>query len=208
LGALLLALYFAAPAFTNWPFAGASPPVLLAYATANQKLFFLGAWLQSLGAVLCVMFFLILVELADGRNTFAGYATGVASALLLSVVLIEAAFMTAVPMAAANADSATVSAAFTMSNGVFVRIFPLAPAPVLFAGVGAVLWKGSVLRRAYCWTAWLLAALFVVAGLAAIFSRAGFVSEIVLSLIQEMWIVTASIAILVTPGRSLDASRS
>jgi hypothetical protein len=49
------------------------------------------------------------------------------------VVVIEAALLEAVPMAAANGDQAIVATAFALSNGVFARIFPLAPAPAAAA---------------------------------------------------------------------------
>jgi len=37
--------------------------------------------------------------------------------------------MVAVPIAASNGDAATVSTTFTLVNGGFARVFPLAPSP-------------------------------------------------------------------------------
>jgi hypothetical protein len=42
-GPVALTVYFAAPAFTNWPYAGASPTQLTSYAVGHQSLFFAGA---------------------------------------------------------------------------------------------------------------------------------------------------------------------
>jgi hypothetical protein len=57
-------------------------------------------------------------------------------------------------------DTATVATRFTLSNGVFVRVFALAPAPAVFAGIAAVLFGSRVLARGFAWTALAVAALF------------------------------------------------
>lgn len=79
---------------------------------------------------------LLLVQLSGARDCLEGLVVAVGVAVLLSVVLVEAALLEAVPMAASSGDRATVATAFALSNGVFARIFPLAPAPMIFAGVG------------------------------------------------------------------------
>lgn len=64
--------------------------------------------LQVSGALLSIVFFLVLLQLSGARSTLAGSATVTGCALLLSVVVIEAALLEAVPVAAANGDQATV----------------------------------------------------------------------------------------------------
>jgi hypothetical protein len=56
-GTLALTFYFAAPAFANWPYAGASAEELIRYADSHQSLFYAGAWFQATGAALSVLFF-------------------------------------------------------------------------------------------------------------------------------------------------------
>ena len=63
-GPLSLTVYFAAPAFTNWPYAGASVAQLTSYAASHQGLFYAGAWFQATGTLLSVIFFLAIVHLA------------------------------------------------------------------------------------------------------------------------------------------------
>ncbi len=58
LGPILLVLYFGAPAFTGWPYAGASPEQVTAYATTHAWLFYAGAWLQVTGTLLSLVFFM------------------------------------------------------------------------------------------------------------------------------------------------------
>ena len=195
IGPLLLVAYFSAPALVNWPYAGASPGKLVAYATAHRLLFYGGGWLQATGALLSIVFFLVLLQLSGARSSLAGSVALTGCAVLLSVVVIEAALLEAVPIAAANGDQATVATTFALSNGVFARIFPLAPAPLLFAGIGFALSGTSILPRAFTRTALLVAGLFLLAGIAAVFGTAGLILAIVMSVVEAIWIAAAGIAL-------------
>ena len=201
-GPVLLVAYFTVPALVGWPSAGASPGKLMAYATAHRLLFYGGGWLQVTGALLSIVFFLVLLQLSGARGTLAGSATVTGCALLLSVVAIEAAMLEAVPIAAANGDQATVATTFALSNGVFARIFPLAPAPLVFAGIGFALFRTSILPRVFARTAVLISGLFLIAGLAAVFATAGLILAIVMSVVEAVWIAATAIALARTTGRA------
>jgi hypothetical protein len=202
-GPVLLAAYFLIPALIGWPSAGESAGRLTAYADAHRLLFYLGGWLQGTGALLSVGFILVLLQHSGARRTMAGSATLVGCAVLLSVVAVEAVLLEAVPVAAANGDHATVATAFALTNGVFVRIYPLAPAPLVFAGIGFALWKTTILPRVFGWTAVLISALFLVAGLAAVFGTAGLILATVMSAVEAIWIPATAIAFAraATPAR-------
>ncbi len=193
-GPLLLVIYFAAPAVTHWPYAGAKPKELVDYADSHSLLFYAGGWLQATGALLSIVFFLALLKLSGTATRMSGLATTVGCALLLSVVVIEAALLEAVPVAASAGDTATVATTFALSNGVFARIFPLAPAPLLFAGIGFAL-RPAALGPRFGRSALVVAALFVAAGVAAIFGTVGLIFAIVMSVVQAVWILTAAIAL-------------
>ena len=147
-----------------------------------------------------VVFFLALLQLSGAANRLAGPVVLVGAAVLLSVVLIEAALLEAVPIAAAAGDQATVATAFALSNGVFARIFPLAPAPLLFAGTGYALRGHRILPRWVDRSALVIAALFVVAGLAAVFGTPGLILAIVLSIVEALWIAGAAVALAAGSG--------
>lgn len=49
-GPQLLTAYFTAPALAGWPYSGASPEALTAYARSHSLLFYAGGWLQATGA--------------------------------------------------------------------------------------------------------------------------------------------------------------
>lgn len=194
-GPIGLTVYFAAPAFSNWPYAGASASQLTSYALAHKSLFFAGAWFEVTGTLLCVIFFLATVQLAGAGNRLSGLLVIVASTSLLGLVLVEAALLVAVPMAAASGDTPTVVTTFDLSNGVFVRIFPLAPASVCYIALGAVIVGSGVLHRWFGYVAIGLGLAFELSGLIAVFSTAGLILTVALSAGQELWIVAAAIAL-------------
>lgn len=214
LGPIALAVYFGAPALTNWPYAGASAASLTSYATSHQILFFVGAWLQVTGTLLSLILFLTIVQLAGATSRLPGLVVIVASAALLALVLVEAALLMEVPLAAANGDSATVVTTFDLSNGVFARVFPLAPASATYLGLGAVILGSGVLHRRFGYVAVALGLAFEAAGILALFTVAGLILAILLSITQELWIVGAAVAILgssaqfqnQSPGRGASSS--
>lgn len=208
LGPGLLIAYFLTPGFVGWPGAATTPAGIAAYAAGHSVLFYLGGWLQVTGALASVVLFVSLVWLAGATTELPGLAVIVGAALLLAVVCIESAFLEAVPMAAVAGDQSAASTAFLMSNGVFVRIFPLAPAPLMFAGIGVVLRRHPVLPRPFSPAALIVALGFVTAGLAAIFTGPGVVLAIVMSVIETGWIATAAIALMLTrsPRTTQEAS--
>ena len=155
-----------------------------------QFLMFMGV----VSALLSIVFILVLLQHTGARRTLAGSATLIGSAVLLSVVAVEAVLMEAVPVAAANGDQASVATAFTLSNGVFVRIYPLVPAPLVFAGIGFALLGTSILPRVFARTAVLISGLFLIAGLAAVFGAAGLILATVMSVVEAIWILAAAIA--------------
>jgi hypothetical protein len=199
-GPVALAVYFAAPAFTNWPYAGAPAARLTSYANSHQTLFFAGAWFQVTGTLLSLIFFLAIVHLARAATRLPGLMVIVASAALLGLVLVEAALLMEVPLAAANGDSATVMTTFGLSNGGFARVFPLAPASATYLGLGAVVLGSGVLHRWFGYAAVGLGVAFELAGILALFSLVGLILAIVLSVVQEFWIIGAAVALWRSAG--------
>lgn len=155
-----------------------------------------------------MLFFILLADLAGVGSTLIGRLVVLGSALLLTVVVVEATFLVAVPVAAASADTATISTAFSFSNGVFSRVFPLAPAPLLFAATGAALWNRSILRRGWAVSALVIAGLFEVAGIAAIFSSIGLIFAVAMSVVQGIWILVAAITLGVEGRKTADPAPS
>ena len=193
IGAVLLVAYFGAPAVLGWPFAGAPAASIAAYATSHESLFYLGAWLQGTGTLLSVVFFLSLVRDAGAVGRVAGLVVVVASAALLALVLVEGAVMVAVPIAAAGGDMATVATTFALSNGVFVRVFPIAPSSAAYLALGAVLWSSDVLPRGFAYGALAIGAAFELGGIVTIFVGGAAIALAALAAVQVLWIVLAAV---------------
>lgn len=200
-GTLLLAAYLGAPAAAGWPYAGAFPEALTAYARSHAILFDVGGGLQATGALLSILFFMALLRLSRRTDHPAAIVVYVVGAVLLAVVLIEAALLGALPMAAADGDRIIVATTFALSNGVFARIFRLAPAPMLFAGIGFTLRGTALLPAGLVTAALVIAALFVLAGVAAIFGTAGLILAIALSIVEAVWILSAGVALAMRTRR-------
>jgi hypothetical protein len=193
-GTAFLIVYFTVPALSGWPFDGAPPTKLMSYVQEHAVLFFAGALSQSFGSALCVAFLLIVVVCSHNTTTFPGVLVLVGSASLLAVVLAEATLLAAVPVAAAARDSTTVVVCFTLVNGVFVRVFPLIPAPMVFAGVSFA--GRPILGRAPCTAALALSAAFLADAVISVWSQVGVYAGIVLSIMQAAWFVWAAVAVL------------
>ena len=131
-GPIVLTVYFGAPAFLGWPYAGGRATDLAAYASSHETLFYAGAWFQAVGTLLSVVFFTGLVALSGSTTQVTRLMTIVASTSLLAVVLIEAAFLAAVRAAVVAGDLATVATTFALSNGTFARVFAVGPAPATY----------------------------------------------------------------------------
>ena len=194
-GPVALFGYFLAPAVLNWPYAGASASAVVAYAVSHQTLFFAGAWLQITGTLLCVVFFTALIALARAAGSVGGLVALAASACLLAVVVVEGALLVAVPMAASAGDATTALTTFDLSNGVFVRAFPLAPASATSVALGAVILSSRLLHRGFGYSAIALGIAFEVAGTAAVFIPAALIAIAVLAAGQGIWVVAAAIGL-------------
>ena len=198
LGAVMLVIYFTAPAFLGWPYAGASSDTITTYANTHAALFYGGAWLQVTGTLLCAVLFLALVRHSRAALDLSGMVTMVATAVLLATVLIEAAFLIAVPMAASSGDGGTTGSMFTLSNGVFLRVFPLAPASATLIALGLVLRRSNLLGPSLAAVALALGVAFEIGGVAVIAAPGAIIGLAVLSAGQVAWVIAASVRLGMT----------
>jgi hypothetical protein len=194
-GTAALLAYFAAPAFSGWPYAGARTATLVAYAEQHQSLFYAGAWLQGTGTVLCILCFIGILRAAGSLTTPAGVAALIGASTLLAVVLVEGALLVAVPVAAAAGDSATTATTFALSNGAFLRVFPLAPASLTYVALGAAMLSSPRFDRRLGQVAIAVGLAFEAAGLVAVFSTWALAVIAALSAAQALWIVAAAVAL-------------
>jgi hypothetical protein len=192
-GAALLAVYFlAAPPL---PAPNASVANITSVAAEYHNTWYLGAWIQAAGSTLSLIFFLALVHLSDASAKFTGILTQFGAAVLLSVTLIEGAFTIELAQAALNGHAETSVASYDLM-GVFVHIFPLAPAPLILIPLGIILYGSRLLPRALAILALALGGLYIVAGLAGLFTTP-LLTLIPLGL-QGLWVLAAAITLAVS----------
>lgn len=197
LGVTLLGIYF-----------GAAPPLpppdatmaqVVDVATRYHDTWFLFAWLQATGSLLSVVFFLALVAMAGAAARLAGILTIVGSAILLAVVLVEGVFTIGVAQAAANGHPVVALASYDLM-GVFIHIYPLAPAPLIFLSLGAVLLRSSLLPQGLGYLALALGIAYVIVGLVGLFTTP-LLTLVVLGM-QSLWVLAAAIALIVRVARA------
>lgn len=200
LGPLLLALYFGAPLLEP-PLAAvvyATSPATDQVVDAGRRyhdLLFVGTWFQAVGALLSVVFFVGLTQLAGAATRLAGMLVVTSSAVLLGVVLAEGVFTLTWATAAAAGQAGSARASFDLMAS-FIRVFPIVPAPAVYLSLGAAILGTGVLPRAFAPLAIGLGAAFAVVGLAGVIAAAAAAASAALSGVQDLWVLAAGISLL------------
>jgi hypothetical protein len=177
---------------------GLSTAALAAWASAHEGLLLLGGWTQGVGSALIVIFTLGLVELGGGGG-FAGRLTGLASATILAVSLLEVTFYLAAAQSVAAHDLTLGLIAAGLTKAV-QHVFLIAPA--LLLPLGVLILTTRVLPRLFGYTGLAIGALLQALGLAGILTPLQGVVDAVL-VIQSLWFVAAGGVIALTSGDRL-----
>lgn len=201
LGTVLLGVYFGVGFSMPQLPPDATIAQVVSVATRYHNLWFLGAWVQATGSLLSVIFYLGLVQRAGGAARLAGMLTLLGSAVLLAVVLIEGVFTIDLAQAAANGHQMTALTSFDLMS-VFVHIYPIVPAPLIYLALGTILLGSRVLPRLFGYLALALGSAQAIVGLVGLFT-APILTLVVLGL-QSLWVVAAAILLLVQSGKSAD----
>src|SRR5260370_42509475 len=200
LGTVLLGMYFGVGfsiGLAQLP-PDATMAQVVSVATQYHNLWFLGTWLQATGTLLSVVFFLALVHRAGGTVRLAGMLTILGAAVLLAVVLIEGVFTIDLAQAAANGHPETALTSFDIMT-VFIHIYPIAPAPIIFLALGAVLLGSRLLPRVFGYLALALGIAFEIVGLVSLFIFP--VLTLVVLGFQSLWIVATAIMLILGAGK-------
>ena len=195
-GVAMLTAHFLIPA--NVPGDNSSPAMITQFVLHHHAAILTTAWLQGFGPLPYVLFALGVVYLAGGMTRFAGWVTLLASAVIVSLSLIDAAFTIAAAQAVVNGHAATAAVSFDLivgpGNDAIGRVFLIA-LPLLLP-LGAVLLGSRLLPRGFGYTAVALGGISVILGLAALFSAAAFSLAIVLIIAENLWVLAAATALI------------
>jgi len=196
-GVAMLTAHFLIPA--NVPGDNSPPGTIAQFVHHHHAAILLTAWLQGFGPLPYVLFALGVVYLAGGMTRFAGWVTLLASAVILTLSLIDAAFTIAAAQAVTGGHAATASVSFDLIDGpgndAIGRVFLIA-LPLLLP-LGAVLLGSRLLPRAFGYTAVALGAASVILGFAALFSSAAFSLAIVLIIAENLWVLAAALVLMI-----------
>lgn len=191
LGVVALGVYFGAAPPLPPPDAGAAE--VAGVGLRYHGTLFLGAWLQATGTLLCVVFFVALVQLAGGATRPSGLLTVVGAGTLLAVAVVEGAFTVDWAQAAADGHPAVALSSYEVMSA-FVHVFPMAPAPLVYLSLGAALAGSDVLPAAFARLALVLGAAFALVGLTGLFVAP--VLTLVLVGAQSLWVASAAVWLL------------
>ena len=202
IGSVLLALYFGIPAFiprlSGLLYASGTPSTsrVVAVGADYHVLLGFGSWIQGVGALLCVLFFLGVVELAGGADTLAGRIVLLGSAVLLAVVAAEMLFtFTWAHSSAVNQPDSARSAFDLMTH--FIQVFPILPAPIVYLALAFVLYRGQpVLPPVFARLALYIGAAFCLVGLIGALASSAGAGAAGLSALQDLWILAAAVVMM------------
>ena len=193
LGVAALGVYYSVPL----PLPAPDAPIeqIVAFGTRYHDRILLDAWLQAVGSLLAVIFFLAILYLARGFETLAGWIALLGIGSVLAMSLLDVVLVFGSMQGAAGGHLTTVLTCFDLTF-VFIHIFPIVPAPVTFFGLGGVLRRSALLPKAFAYSALTLAMAFETLGFVGLFRPSVNGAMVALLSSQELWIAAAAITLL------------
>jgi hypothetical protein len=193
-GVILLGLSFATAV---GPPPDATYADLVKFGGQHKAAILWGAWLQSIGPVLIVLFAFALVQVARAGQCLAGWMTFFGAAVLMTVSLIEITFY----IAALFPDPAVMPLVSLKLIYAVQHLYFMVAAPALFLPLGVVLIHSRVLPPVFGFLALALGAIFAVLGIA--FQQTLILPNSVTAFagVQALWWIAAAIALMARAGR-------
>jgi hypothetical protein len=201
LGVLMLVVSFN---INPGPPVGASYDQLLSFGQQYYKSILWGAWLQTIGPFLIILFAFSLVILSQSTQTLAGWMVFFGAGILMTISLIEITFYIAVLFKDPPLGSLIgLNIIYAVQHLYFII-----GAPALFIPVGIVLHKSDILPKGFSWLAILMGLLFAVLGIAFLFDLILPLWVTAIAGIQAFWWLGSSIALIVRAGKKYHSNIS
>jgi hypothetical protein len=181
------------------PPAGASYEQLVSFGHQYYASILWGAWLQTIGPFLIIIFAFSLVILSQAAQTLAGWMVFFGAGILMTISLIEITFYIAVLFKDPPLGSLIgLNIIYAVQHLYFII-----GAPALFIPLGLILRKSDILPTWFSWLAILMGIVFAVLGIV-------FLLHLILPLwvtaiagIQAFWWLASSIVLIVRAGKNL-----
>lgn len=208
-GVVMLTAHFFIP--SGVPADTESAAQVMRFVTDHRDAVLFTAWLQGVGPLFYVGFAIAVAHLAGGTTRLSGLLTLLASAIILALSLIDAAFTISATEAAAAGHAGTAVTSFDLiagpANDAVGRVFLLAPPPLLLPLGAAILASNVLPRRTFGYTAVAFGASSIALGLAQLFSTTAFNLNLYLIIAQNIWVLAAAITLATTtPSDRVTAS--
>lgn len=197
LGVLMLLISFN---INPGPPPGASYEQLLSFGHQYYTSILWGAWLQTIGPFLIVLFAFSLVLLSGAAQTLAGWMVFFGAGILMTVSLIEITFYIAVLFKDPPLGSLIgLNIIYAVQHLYFII-----GAPALFIPLGIVLRNSDVLPKWYSILAVLQGILFAILGIVFLFQLILPVWVTAIAGIQAFWWLASSITLIVRAGKRIN----
>jgi hypothetical protein len=194
----ILGVIMLIPSFIINPGPPPNPTVaqLIAFGNQYHNSILIGAWLQAVSPFLIILFAIAIVHLAGAATRLMGWMTMFGGSILVMTSLVEVTFY----LSAVNGNPATTGLISLDLISAVQHVFSMVAAPAVFLPLGAVILGSRVLPHVFGYLAFVLAGIFAILGIVALFSSIQSVVNILAS-VQGLWWLTAAITLLVSTGK-------
>jgi hypothetical protein len=176
---------------------------LVAFGNQNYTSILWGAWLQTVGPLLIVLFAFAIVSLAGATTRLAGLMTMFGGAILMTVSLIEITFyMSTLNTTPINNNPATMGLISLALIHSVQHLYFIVGAPALFVPLGVVILSSHVLPKVFGYLAIVLGAAFAIAGVVFLLDLTLPVLVQASASIQAFWWLAAAIWLMFRAGKA------
>jgi hypothetical protein len=190
IGVILLVISFK---INPGPPEGASYEQLISFGHQYYSSILCGAWLQTIGPFLIILFAFSLVFLSGAGQTLAGWMVFFGAGVLMNISLIEITFYIAVLFKDPPQGSLIgLNIIYAVQHLYFII-----GAPALFIPMGMVLRNSNVLPKLFSWMAIGIGVFFGILGIVFLFRLVLPVWVTAIASVQAFWWLAASILMVV-----------
>jgi hypothetical protein len=195
LGVVMLVISFI---INPGPPVGASYEQLVIFGHKYYASILWGAWLQTIGPFLIIIFAFSIVLLSQAAQTIAGWMVFFGAGILMTISLIEITFYIAVLFKDPPLGSLIgLNIIYAVQHLYFII-----GAPALFIPLGIVLRKSLILPKWFSWLAILMGILFGVLGIVFLLDLILPIWVTAIAGIQAFWWMASSIVLIVRAGKN------
>ncbi len=182
------------------PPAGASYEQLITFGHHYYASILWGAWLQTIGPFLIILFAFSLVFISEATQTLAGWMVFFGAGILMTISLVEITFYIAVLFKDPPLGSLIgLNIIYAVQHLYFII-----GAPALFIPLGIVLRKSDILPKWFSWLAILIGVGFAALGIVFLLDLILPVWVTAIAGIQAFWWLASSIGVIVRSGKRVE----